>query len=478
MSVNAAPSIRRRLLQNMVLPVAVLAIVFGIGGAFLIHSVVSLTQDRLLDAALVSIIDRATARGPAHLDNTVAQGAIEILGDEANDTFAFCISDGAGFQRGDPALCALDTGPAPLDRITHEPADLSGNPVRIAMTSHTIEGSARPLTFRMAETLNSRLDMEARMVLVLVFFEAVLLSTAAILSYLAILRGLLPLTEISQELLGRATPGAIPFTHIDTARVPEEAVDLVSAINTLMELLDETNAGVRDFTADASHQLRSPLSGIRLHLELLERQAVGQDNLLATLAEAQSGVKRLQRVLQQLIVLARVDPQSRAIDLDQSVDLGRLAADVLGEHAPKALKRDVDIALDAPNEPINVVGDPLLLKEIIANLVDNAIAHSPERGCVTVRVMQDTTTGIIAVDDEGPGIPKEERSRVFQRFYQIARSDAKPGSGLGLAIARRIADLHDGLITLGETASGHGLSARLSLRLFQSKSLGPVNEHN
>ena len=126
MSANAAPSIRRRLLQNMVLPVAVLAIVFGIGGAFLIHSVVSLTQDRLLDAALVSIIDRATARDPAHLDNTVAQGALEILSDEANDIFAFCISDGAGFQQGDPALCALETPPPPLDRIMHVPADLTG----------------------------------------------------------------------------------------------------------------------------------------------------------------------------------------------------------------------------------------------------------------------------------------------------------------------------------------------------------------
>ena len=471
MDASAAPSIRRRLLQNMVLPVAVLAIVFGIGGAFLIHSVVSLTQDRLLDAALVSIIDRATARGPANLDNTLAQGAIEILSDEANDTFAFCISDGAGFQRGDRELCALDTRPAPLARITHVPADLNDNQVRIAMTSRAIEGSARPLTFRMAETLNSRLNMEARMLVVLVFFEAVLLSAAAILSYLAILRGLLPLTEISQELLGRAPSGALPFARIDTARVPEEAVDLVSAINTLMERLDETIAGVRDFTADASHQLRSPLGGIKLHLELLERQAVGQDNLLATLGEAQNGVTRLQRTLQQLIVLARVDAKSGAVDLDQRVDLARLAADVLAEHVPKALNRNVDIVLDAPDDPINVTGNPLLLKEIIANFVDNAIAHSPEGGCVTVRVMLDATTGTIAVEDEGPGIPEEERSRVFQRFYQIARSDAKPGSGLGLAIARRIADLHGGLITLGETASGHGLSARLSLRLFQSKSL-------
>ena len=471
MDASAAPSIRRRLLQNMVLPVAVLAIVIGIGGAFLIHSVVSLTQDRLLDAALVSIIDRASARGPAHFDNTVAQGAIEILSGEADDTFGFCISDGAGFQRGDRELCALETPPAPLDRIMHVPADLNDNMVRIAMTSRTIEGFARPLTFRMAETLNSRLNMEARMLVVLVFFEAVLLSAAAILSYVAILRGLLPLTEISQELLGRAPSGAIPFARIDTARVPEEAVHLVSAINTLMERLDETIAGVRDFTADASHQLRSPLSGIKLHLELLERQAVGQDNLLATLGEAQNGVTRLQRMLQQLIVLARADAKTGAVDLDQRVDLGRLAADVLAEHAPKALYRNVDILLDAPDDPINVAGNALLLKEIIANLVDNAIAHSPEGGCVTVRVMRDATTGIIAVEDEGPGIPEEERSRVFQRFYQITRGDAKPGSGLGLAIARRIADLHGGMIALDETASGHGLSARLSLRLFEQKSL-------
>ncbi len=470
MDASATPSIRRRLLQNMVLPVAVLAIVFGIGGAFLIHSVVSLTQDHLLDAALVSIIDRAIARGPAHLDNNVAQGAIEILNSEPDDTFAFCISDSFGFQRGDRELCALDASPAPLDRITHLPADLNDDMVRIAMTSRTIEGFARPLTFKIAETLNSRLNIEARMLVVLVFLEAVLLSAAAILSYVAILRGLMPLTEISQELLGRTPQGALPFARIDTARVPEEAIDLVSAINTLMERLDETIAGVRDFTADASHQLRSPLSGIKLHLELLERQAAGQDNLLATLGEAQSGVTRLQRMLQQLIVLARADAKSGAVNLDQRVDLGRLAADVLAEHVPKALIHNVEIVLDEPDEPINVAGNPLLLKEAIANLVDNAIAHSPESGCVTVRVMLDATTGTIAVEDEGPGIPEEERSRVFQRFYQITRGDAKPGSGLGLAIARRIADLHGGLIILDEIASGHGLSARLSLRLCHTKS--------
>ncbi len=471
MEASAAPSIRRRLLQNMVLPVAVLAVVFGIGGAFLIHSVVNLTQDRLLDAALVSIIDRATARGPAHLDDQVAQGAVEILSGDPNDTLAFCISDSEGFQRGDPALCALDIGPAALDRIMHVPADLHDNKVRVAVTSRSIEGFPRPLTFKMAETLNSRLNMEARMLVVLVFFEAVLLSAAAILSYVAILRGLLPLTEISQELLGRAPPGAIPFSRIDTARVPEEAVDLVSAINTLMERLDETIAGVRDFTGDASHQLRSPLGGIKLHLELLERQAAGQDNLLTTIAEAKEGVARLQRMLQQLIVLARADAKSGALDLDQRVDLGSLAADVLAEYAPRALNRDVDIVLDAPDAPVEVAGNPLLLKEIIANLVDNAIAHNPEGSCVTARVTRDATMGTIAVEDEGPGIPEEERARVFQRFYQIARGEAKQGSGLGLAIARRIADLHGGLITLADAAPGRGLSARLSLRLLEAKPL-------
>ncbi|WP_337271040.1 sensor histidine kinase [Oryzifoliimicrobium ureilyticus] len=470
MDASAVPSIRQRLLRNMVLPVGVLAIIFGIGGSFLIHSVVSMTQDRLLDAALVSIVDRATGRGTTNLDDTVARGAIEILSGEENDRSAFCISDDTGFQRGDAELCALETPPPPTGTIMHVPADLKGNQVRIAMTTRTVEGFAHPLTVKLAETLNSRLNMEARMIVVLVFFEAVLLSAAAILSYLAILRGLLPLTEISQELLGRASPGAIPFARIDTSRVPEEAIDLVSAINTLMERLDETIAGVRDFTADASHQLRSPLGGVKLHLELLARQAVGQDDLLSTLGEAQNGVTRLQRMLQQLIVLARVDAKSGPLDLDQVVDLGRLAADVLAEQAPKAISQDVDILLDAPDEAITVTGNPLLLKEVITNLVENAIAHSPAGACVTVRGMMDATTGTIAVEDEGPGIPEEERSRVFQRFYQITRGDGKPGSGLGLAIARRIADLHGGLISLGDAASGRGLRARLSLRLSQAKS--------
>lgn len=472
MSGSGTPSIRRRLLRNMVLPVAVLAVVFGVGGAFLIHSVVSLTQDRLLDAALISIIDRASAHGPAHLGDTVAQGAIEILRDDANDTFTFCISDGVGFQRGDPKLCALSTPAAPSDSTTHVAAELNDNQVRIAMTSRAIEGFAEPLTFRIAETLNSRLNMEARMLVVLVLFEAVLLTAAAILSYLAILRGLLPLTEISQELLGRAPPGAIPFARIDTARVPEEAVDLVSAINTLMERLDETIAGVRDFTADASHQLRSPLGGIKLHLELLERQAAGQATFLATLRDAQDGVTRLERVLEQLIVLARVDTRSGAVDLNQRIDIGRLAADVLAGYVPKALNRKIDIVLDAPGSPVYVAGNRLLLQEIVSNLVDNALAHSAEGSIVTVRVMQDATAGTIAIEDEGPGIPEEERGRVFQRFYQIPRSGAKPGSGLGLAIARRIADLHGGSISLSDTLSGSGLSARLGLRLFQLPAAG------
>lgn len=467
MQSSATPSIRRRLLQNMVLPVAVLAIVFGIGGAVLIHSVVSLTQDRLLDAALLSIVDRAAARGADRLDDALAQSTLEILTGDANDTFAFCVSDGAGFERGDRSLCALETDPAQLGRISHTPADLNDTKVRIAMTARTMDGFSRPVVFKISETLNSRLNTEARMLVVLVLFEAVLISAAAILSYIAILRGLLPLTEISQELLGRAAPGGVPFTRIDTTRVPEEAVDLVSAINTLMERLDETIAGVRDFTADASHQLRSPLGGIKLHLELLERQAAGQPELLAPLAEAQAGVTRLQRMLQQLMVLARADANSGALDLDQRVDLCRLAADVLAERTPDALKREVDIALEAPDEAVEVTGNSLLLKEVIANLVDNAVAHSPEGSCVTARVTADDMAGSIAIEDEGPGIPEEERIRVFQRFYQIARADAKPGSGLGLAIARRIADLHGGSITLGDTPAGHGLSARLNLRRFE-----------
>jgi two-component system sensor histidine kinase TctE len=219
-------------------------------------------------------------------------------------------------------------------------------------------------------------------------------------------------------------------------------------------------AAQRRFVANAAHQLRTPLALLSTQAAYARREAGAgaRDEALFALRES---TKRLARLAEQLLTLSRAEPGSRRPREDR-VDLAASARDVLAGLAPVAVGRGVDLGLDA-EKPATVVGDGTMLREMIVNLVDNALRYGRAGGSVTVAVSATKDEAVLTVTDDGPGITAAEREHVFERFYRVAGA-AEEGSGLGLAIVREVADNAGGRVTLSDTPGG-GLTVEIKLPL-------------
>ncbi len=256
--------------------------------------------------------------------------------------------------------------------------------------------------------------------------------------------------------VARRTPESLE--PIASEAVPEEIEPLVAALNGLLGRLGHALAQQRDFIADAAHELRTPLTALRLQLQLAERaqDPVDRERAHAMLRE---GIVRATRVVEQLLALARQDPEA-PVESDTPVDLAELAKSVALAQEPSAAARGLALAAQVDG-PAAVKGDREALRTLAENLVDNAIRYTPQ-GQVTVRAAHAGREVWLEVEDTGPGIALEERSRVFDRFYR-GEGAAAGGSGLGLAIVRRIAERHRGRVELLDPLDGRGLRVRVTL---------------
>ena len=263
--------------------------------------------------------------------------------------------------------------------------------------------------------------------------------------------GLRPLRRLTAELQSRRADSLEPVTSIQS---PAEIAPLLGALNDLLARLARTLDTQRQFIADAAHELRTPLAAVRLQAELAQRQTVSAEHRAGALADLRIGLERATHLVEQLLAMARLDaaPGTGTIE---PVDLRALAKIVIAELAAIADARDLDLGL-LPGDPATIAGDPAELRTLLGNLVDNALRYTPGGGRVDVGIQRGPHEIVLSVRDTGPGIPLEERSRVFDRFYRGAQASA-PGSGLGLAIVKGIADRHRARIELREPEDGPGL---------------------
>jgi two-component system sensor histidine kinase TctE len=232
-------------------------------------------------------------------------------------------------------------------------------------------------------------------------------------------------------------------------------------MNDLLERLSVALGAQQRFIADAAHQLRTPLAGLKTQTELALRQAQA-DDVRQTLQQLHAATERTTRLVNQLLSLARAEPQGGRVHVLGTLDLARLARDATTEWVPRALEHDIDLGFDGSEAPARVQGDPVLLREMLNNLLDNAIRYTQHGGQVTVRVEPDTTRVRLSVEDNGPGIPAAQRERVFERFYRVLGTGVE-GCGLGLAIVRVIAESHGGEASLDAGAGGDGTIVQVTL---------------
>lgn len=260
-----------------------------------------------------------------------------------------------------------------------------------------------------------------------------------------------------------ASRSARTLDAIELGGVPKEVVPIVASINGLMERLGLAFTAQRRFLADAAHELRTPMTALRLQLQLLERASDEADRR-ASMAALSAGIDRSQHLIEQLLQVARTEPDGEPARRE-AVNLAALARSVVASFSVKADHAGLDLGASASGSVV-VQGDAAQLTVLLNNLVENALRYTPAGGVVDVAASIEQGRAQLRVSDTGPGIPAADRERVFDRFYRCENAQAQSrdgsGSGLGLAIVKSIADRHGAKVVLATAAGGHGLDARVT----------------
>jgi two-component system sensor histidine kinase TctE len=405
----------------------------------------------------------------------------ETLGDtlRADDTgqFYFQVLGTHGeLVAGDRELPPPTGEPAPAGELRFRDDQLLDEPVRVASVrlALPVGPDEEPPLVQVAETLDRRSRLATEIIKGVILPQFVILPVAVLLVWLALARGLAPLNDLQRRIRQRESQDLSP---IDERDAPEEVTPLVRAINDLLERLDTSMKAQKHFLADAAHQLKTPLAGLRMQAELAQREIdAGSDTqaVKRSLQQIALSSQRAAHMVNQLLSMARAEDEEQGRRV-QSFDLARLATEAVHDLVPKAMDKRIDLGYEGPEEgealpPLS--GQPVLVGELVRNLVDNALQYTPPGGTVTVRVRMDPSAEagqpvlLLQVEDSGPGIAPAERELVFQPFYRALGTNVD-GSGLGLAIVREIAQRHNAEITLEDTydRATHALpGTRVSVR--------------
>ncbi|GAA0674640.1 two-component system sensor histidine kinase TctE [Sphingomonas insulae] len=447
MGEGRAIALRTRLLVAMLGPLLGVAVLLGIAGAALIADVVRRTNDRVLGGALGAIAETVQVeRGEVTLD--LPPAAFGMLENSERDNVYYRIAVGGDLLTGYADLPA----PAPDALVVDQPhfrfADYRGQRIRIAEVRRALPAIDRPVVVQVAETLDNRSALTRRLLIALFGGEVALVGIAILVLRPALGWSLRPLARLRGAVAARDGPAAPDLSPIDAGPLPLELRPLAAAFDRLLARLDVATAATRRFTADASHQMRTPLSVLKVQIELARR---GSREALDEIATA---VARLERLLIQLLALARAEEAGVAPPLER-VDLREVAVRVISRRIGEAIEAGVELQLDAPDTAVPVTGHRTLLVEILGNLVDNGIRYNRAGGTVTVAI--DTADGgatMLSVRDDGPGIAAADRERVFERFVRLGDTHGPDGSGLGLAVVRSAAARIGATVALEDAAPG------------------------
>ncbi len=381
---------------------------------------------------------------------TMPAAMVDLLrGDDTDRVFFQVLGTRGEFIDGDAGLPVPPGDNLAPGEVHFRNETMRGEEVRVAYSWVALPGplETQYALVQLAETLGKRSVLANEIIKGVILPQFMILPLAVVLVWFALSHGIKPLDRLQRRIRQRASSDLSPIDEFD---VPDEVAPLVRAINSLLARLDQSMATQKHFLADAAHQLKTPLAGMRMQAELalrdIESGATDLAALKLSLHQMALSSQRAAHAVNQLLALARAEGREQAWQ-EQPVDLADIAMQTVRDFVPQALSKHIDLGYEAPPEgegaPLPLTGQPVLVREMVRNLVDNALIYTPAGGAVTVRVLVDRfgQMMVLQVEDTGPGIAEDQRELVFQPFYRTLGTGVD-GSGLGLAIVREVAQQH------------------------------------
>jgi two-component system sensor histidine kinase TctE len=398
------------------------------------------------------------------LEAVISPSALEMLASPEHDMVYYQVRSPTGtILAGQPDLELLQLSSTPGEPV-YADRRFRGQELRVVQIGQPVTqpDTTGLATIIVGETLVAREELARSLWLRGFAQQGLLVIAAAFLAWLGLQRGLVPLKSL-QAMMSERRIGSL--TPLDAPSAPAEVQPLISSVNDYVSRLGLLMETQRRFVANAAHQLRTPLT-------LLKTQSTYglRENTLAGKQEALKGVantlEHVSRLTNQLLALARAEPGTNH-GARMDTDLVPIIEKLMEDFSASALDREIDLGLELERNACVVYGNPTLLRELMANLIDNALIHSGPASVVTAKLVVARDVVTFSVADTGPGIPPDEREKVFERFYRLPGTK-KEGSGLGLAIVAEIVASHNGSISLNTPADGHGLIVDVTLPRHQA----------
>jgi two-component system, OmpR family, sensor histidine kinase TctE len=376
------------------------------------------------------------------------EGRVEAEISDDDRLFRYSVHDASGRKL---VSSGLLPSPRPADFQQSQPhlrdTRFHGEKLRlVALQVKRPDGQV--LLIQAAEPVAARLSLGRSILGNIVIPQLIFIVIAGIAVWIGLKRGFEPLERLRRAVAARPRNDLRP---LDETRAPGEVRPLIQEVNAQIARLQAMMDTQRRFIADAAHQLRTPFAGLRAQAELAKREEVSEPAREA-LERICDSAQRCSHLVTQLLTLARNEPEARQSATMQTLDLHRISQEIAAHWAPDALQKNIDIGFEAEPGQIPVQGDEASLRDLLDNLIDNAIRYTPVDGKITVRAGNGDSPWL-EVEDNGPGIPEDQREQVFERFHRIP-GNRQPGSGLGLAIVKEVAIRHRALVEIDHGLDG------------------------
>ncbi len=434
------------ILDWMLAPLLLMVPISIVATYFVASSIANSPFDRTLSERAVSIGQQVHFNnGDASL--SMPQPLQRFLRIDENEHVYYQVRDSHNqVASGDADLpMPAEADPASIGLVQFRNLTLRGERVRVAYLEVEDTGSTQQHALvQVAETLGGRARLANEIIKGVMLPQFVIFPIVVVLVWFGLARGVRPLGRLQERIAARRPDDLRPIDPYDT---PVEMAPLVDSFNQLLARLESNITDQKRFIADAAHQMRTPLAGLRTQAELALR-ASDPNEVKRSLQQLLRGSVSATRLVEQLLSLARTETSAHAQASFTILDLEALAREVMRGWVPLALERGIDLGFEGCGEPVLIKAHPVLLRELLKNLVDNALRYTPAGGEVTVRVLRGSDlSAALQVEDNGPGIPAALRGLVFERFYRVL-GNTEDGSGLGLAIVREVARQHGASIDL------------------------------